>query len=86
MRATRAHPADKNNSKDADAPDEDEVAKPKFTFGSDNVAKDSTGPFKFNFGSTGASESTQPFGKVFTGEAKMFANKNLFANPMLKAP
>ena len=77
----------------------DEVPKPKFVFGQnlsgisdDNQAKsteetkkDANKPFSFNFKfMTQTPFEKVPFGKVFQTEAKMFANKNLFANPMIK--
>ena len=49
-------------------------------------------PFKFTFGSTTVTTNLEEekksqesiFGKGFKLEAKSFANKNLFANPMIK--
>ena len=39
-------------------------------------------PFSFTF--TKPLNTNTPFGQGFKCEAKMFANKNLFANPMIK--
>ena len=39
-------------------------------------------PFSFTF--TKPLNTVGPFGQGFKTEAKMFANKNLFANPMIK--
>ena len=60
--------------------------------GAANSTKDAL-PFKFSFKPTAPTNSKEeskkvtpsslPFGSAFTSEAKLFANKNLFANPMI---
>ena len=73
------------------------MPKPKFNFGSTNVAplqpvedgKENRPSFTFKFETQSLEESKavtkQPFGADFKTEAKMFANKNLFTNQMVTA-
>lgn len=81
---------------DDDDAENGKLPKPKFTFGAqfktikDVVKEEDEGAqkksFTFNFGSQlPAKEETKsmPFGVDFNTEAKVFTNKNLFANPMI---
>ena len=81
---------------DDDNADNERLPKPKFTFGAQfktikDVGKEEDGgapkkSFTFSFGSQlPAKEETKsmPFGVDFNTQAKVFTNKNLFANPMI---
>ena len=95
MRATRRFTDRESVHSAAQEEEENEKAKPKFRLGASlsglnqstndagSAANDETKkPFSFTF-TKPLSSSTQ-FGQGFKSEAKMFANKNLFANPMIK--
>ena len=95
MRATRRF-TDRESVHSAGLEEEEnEKAKPSFRLGSSlsglNQSTNNAGgaanaetkkPFSFTF--TKPLNTNSPFGQGFKSEAKMFANKNLFANPMIK--